>query len=171
MLTSLVHSLNQDAIGILFCSFASWVPPDILTPSDIFSWCIFWIILGLEFWTEYHTVIDTHQWELMKFVGSTGSQLLPLWWGWWSDTWWMTPTRLWPHSFSLCLVWFHQTWHNISFTVLFWNFLCIFIEMHTFQNTVLLVLQLMVFWSLLFGVSWKVSWSHIDHARGNWMNM
>jgi hypothetical protein len=30
---------------------------------------------------------------------------------------------------------------------------------------------LMVFWSLLFGVSWKVSWSHIDHARGNWMNM
>ncbi len=114
MLTSLVHSLNQDAIGILFCSFASWVPADILTPSDTFSWCVFWIILGLEFWTDYHTVIDTHHWELTKFMGSTGSQSLPLWWGWWSDTWWMTPTRLWPHSFSLYLFWFDQTWHNSS---------------------------------------------------------
>jgi hypothetical protein len=34
------------------------------------------------------------------------------WWKWWSDSLWVTLTRLWPDWFLFCLYWFGWNWHS-----------------------------------------------------------
>ncbi len=34
------------------------------------------------------------------------------WWRWWSNSLWVTPTRLWLHLFLLCLFWFSWNQHE-----------------------------------------------------------
>lgn len=46
------------------------------------------------------STVNTHRWELMKPVGSKG----------WSDTFWVTLTRLWPQLFLKCFILLKLQW-------------------------------------------------------------
>jgi hypothetical protein len=43
-------------------------------------------------------------------------------WRQWSDTSWVRLTRLWPHSFLLCLCWFCWNWYSDYLQVVIWSF-------------------------------------------------
>jgi hypothetical protein len=76
--------------------------------------------------------------KLMKLVGSNGSQSLPIsmkWMVWYFAS--ETLTRLWPHSFLLCLFCLFPCfcWMDtlVTFYLSLWRFLCNLIDMNLLQ--------------------------------------
>ncbi len=88
-----------------------------------FQWleCRFSANYFLKFWVYYYILFYTHHQELMKSMGAMVASHLYSCWMWWSDTFWMALTRLWPHSF-LCTG-FAATDGMVTFEVLLWRFL------------------------------------------------